>query len=470
MKAVQSSREKVVVIGAGPSGLGVAYALKKLGQSISVVEQQAIPGGLCRTINFNDYLFDIGGHRFITSSKKIRNLWQEILGKDLIQVKRVSRVYYNKRFFDYPLTFSSIFYNLSLYDNFFCFGSYILSMLRRRGDNKTLEEWLINRFGKRLYKIFFKDYSEKIWGVSPSKISAHWAEQRIRGLSLKVVFEKFFSQKRRPFSKTLYDSYLFPKNGSGDFYARLANRIDPLGDIFSFYKRVKKILHHKNKVNAIIAEDLKSGEETTLPVDYLFSSMPLPQLIEQMRPRVPEQILRWAQSLQYRNLLCANIILNKRSIFSDQWLYIQSPHIRLGRIQNYKNWSKKMVPNLETTSLCLEYFCSRNDVLFHKSDQEIINHSLVDLERIGIASRADYLDGFVVRSYETYPIYSLGYESYVTGIKNYLDSFFNLKVLGRAGCFSYDNADQALLLGITAGESYVSRHMTEQDRTLSVSI
>ncbi len=447
----------VAIIGAGPAGLGCAYELVKAGQSCFVIDKQDVAGGLCRTVNFHGYLFDIGGHRFLSKSKEINQLWHEVIGEDFLAVERLSRIRYRKRYFNYPLSLFNTVWNLGPLESAICFASYCRANVLRVEDDSTFEGWVVNRFGRRLFEIFFKTYTEKIWAVAPKDISADWAKQRIRGLSLRVAIQKAIFGSRKNTPKTLSDRFLYPKSGVGEFYQRLKDLAALDGAQFIFRENVTRIRHDNYRISALIRRDCQAKVETEMPVEYLFSSMPLPLLVQALEPLPPENVLAASRNLCFRSFLVVNIILEKENIFPDQWLYVHSPEVRLGRIQNYKNWSAAMVADQKKTSLGLEYFCDENDSLWNMNDVDLIDYALSELEKIGITSRRYLISGFVLRCPNAYPVYSLDYKDNVNIIRDYLNKFSNLQTIGRSGLFHYDNSDHAILTGIYAARNLLKK-------------
>lgn len=445
---------KIVIAGGGPAGMACAYTLAGAGKTSLVIEENHSPGGLCRTLDCNGYLFDIGGHRFISKSEEITGLWQEVMDGNLIRVKRLSRIYYRTKYFNYPLSFVNTFWNLGPLESALCVASYLKGIYFKPGDDTTFEGWISNHFGKRLFNIFFKTYTEKVWEVACKDISADWAKQRMRGLSLRVAIKNTFLKGNAP--KTLCEEFLYPYRGPGDFYRRLTIRSEALGVQFLFDSSVQKVRHDGSRIVSVVKKSAQDGAYQELPVSYLFSSIPLPILIQSLTPSPPGDVLQAAERLKFRSFLVANVILDKKDIFPDQWLYIHSPQVKLGRIQNYKNWSKDMVIDANKTTLGLEYFCSEGDQLWNMNDVDLIDYALEELEKVGIVSRRHLINAFVTRCANAYPIYSIGYKQSVGVIRDYLAGFSNFQTIGRAGLFRYDNSDRALLTGI-----YAARNLTE---------
>lgn len=449
--------DRIIIIGAGPAGMGCAYTLAKAGKPSLVFEKNSQPGGLCRTLNHKGYFFDIGGHRFLSKSEEINQLWQEVLDNDLLKVRRLSRIYYRKKYFKYPLSFFDTLGNLGLFESFLCLASYLKYKFISSANDKTFEGWVINHFGKRLYNIFFKTYTEKIWSLACKDISADWARQRIKGLSLKVAIKKALLGTRVNSAKTLSEEFLYPKTGPGEFCHRLKVLASQLHAQFKFEEAATAIKHNGMRVLAFDIQDLGNGRTEELSVDYLFSSIPLPVLIRILTPPPPQDIICAANKLRFRSFLAVNIIVDKEHVFPDQWIYIHSPEVKLSRIQNYKNWSPAMVNDYKNTSLGLEYFCNEGDNFWNMDDAGLINYALQELQKLGIVSKSKFIDGFVVRYPNAYPIYTLDYQKSVWIIRKYLEQFINLQTMGRAGLFRYDNSDHALLTGIYAARNFLGK-------------
>ncbi len=449
------SKDRILIAGAGLAGIGCAYALSKAGKPSLVIEKDAVPGGLSKTINFHGFLFDIGGHRFISKSEEVNGLWQGFMGDDLLRVKRSSRIYYRGKYFQYPLSFINTLWNLGMLESFFCFLSYIKSKLFKLTDEDTFENWVINRFGERLYKIFFKAYTEKVWAISCQNISSDWAKQRMRGLSFRAAAREVFWGAKNNGPKSLAKEFLYPKTGPGEFIRRLKDSVAAMGGEFVFNKTLTSINHEGGKVLSIKINDTLNNGIEELPVDYLFSSIPLPLFIESLNPAPPQEILDCARNLRFRSFLVVNIILDKKNIFPDQWIYVHSAEVKIGRVQNYKNWSSGMMADQTKTSLGIEYFCSEKDMLWKLDDEGLVSFAVKELGKLGIDVENYLVDGFVVRYPNAYPIYSLDYKLHLEKIRKYLDGFVNFQTMGRGGLFRYDNSDHALLTGFNAANNYL---------------
>jgi protoporphyrinogen oxidase len=452
-----ASEGSVHIIGAGPAGMACAYTLAKSGRSAVLIDGAKDVGGLCQTLEFSDYLFDIGGHRFLSKSDLINSIWMDVMGGDLLKVSRLSRIFYRRKFFHYPLSFLNTFWNLGPLESFRCVTSYGYCRLTKPGNDQTFEGWIINRFGKRLYKIFFDTYTTKVWAVPCKDISADWAVQRIRGLSLRVAIKKALLGARSKGPKTLAEEFFYPRKGPGQFYRKLEKILVDQGTRFQFEKQALRINHKNGKVISVIVKDRSTSEEQEIAVEYLFSSMPLTHLVRSLNPLPPEDILVAASKLRFRSFLVVNVILDKEKLFPDQWIYVHSPDVKLGRIQNYKNWSPHMTANPKRTSLGLEYFCTEGDAIWEMNDVDMVDYAMDELEKIGIVSRRHLINGFVVRRKDVYPVYSLDYQESLDVLREYLSRFENLQTMGRAGLFKYDNSDHAMLSGIGAAKNYINK-------------
>lgn len=452
------SEKRIAIAGGGPSGLACAYTLARQGKEPFLVEKEEQVGGLCRTINFHGYLFDIGGHRFFSKNAEILELWRHVMGNDMLHVERKSKIYYRKRFFNYPLSFFNVFKNLGLWESFRCVLSFIANKYFSKRDESTLEGWITKQFGERLFWIFFRSYSEKLWGKSCENISSDWAEQRIRGLSLRVAVRDMFSGNRKNAPTTLIRQFLYPRTGPGEFYDRLKKNTTEWGTEIVTGREVVGVRHDGNRIVSIVTEDVCSRKREEIPVEHFFSSLPLPNLIKMLDP-LPrsEGVLAAARELRFRSILIVNVILDRKDLFPDQWIYVHSPEVKLGRIQNYKNWSPAMVLDPNKTSLGLEYFCDEGDWFWRMNDVDLINLAVNEVERIGIVSRRNLIDGFVVRNAYAYPVYNLDYKKHVGVIREYLKRFENFQAMGRSGLFQYDNSDHALYQGICAARNFLGK-------------
>ena len=448
-----------VVVGAGPAGLIAAYELAKNGQKTTVLEQSDKVGGISRTETYKGYRFDIGGHRFFTKVGEVQALWKEILGDDFIQVPRLSRIYYRNRFFDYPLSISNTLKNLGPVDSTMIVLSYLKARAKAKMnpefEAENFEEWVTERFGGRLYRTFFKSYTEKVWGIPCSKIQAEWAAQRIKGLSLsKAVINALFGSND---TKTLIKEFDYPVLGPGMMWEKCADLIEETGSRVEMHTRAVKIERTGNRIDRIVAQ---KGEETfELTGDHYVSSMPVSALVKRLDPPAPPEVLKAANGLKYRDFLIVPIIVNLKSLFPDNWIYIHSPDFKVGRIQNFKNWSAAMVPESDKTCLGMEYFCSEGDSIWEMDDAELIRLASEEIVGLGLVPDTSFVeDGTVIRQKKAYPVYDGDYRKHLSVLQGYIEGFENLQTIGRNGMHRYNNQDHSMLTGLLAAKNILGEH------------
>jgi protoporphyrinogen oxidase len=445
-----------VIIGAGPGGLTAAYELQRLGQSSRVIEKDLAVGGISRTVRYNGYRFDIGGHRFFTKVPMIQDIWEEILGDDFLERPRLSRIFYDNRFFDYPLKPLNALKGLGLIEAGRVGLSYLWARLAPHTEERNFEHWVSNRFGRRLYEIFFKTYTEKVWGMPCSEISADWAAQRIKNLDLvKAVRSALLgSVKGQEVISTLIDRFHYPRFGPGMMWERCSENLESAGARIELGARVVGVHHSDGRVDAITVEG-REGTLERVPVDSLISSMPLPELVNCLEPAAPAQVSRAAQSLRYRDFLIVVLIVGREEVFPDNWIYIHSPDVVMGRIQNFKNWSPEMVPDSSKTSLGLEYFVNEGDEIWSAPDDELVELGTREMAVLGLTDPSEVEDGTVVRMPKAYPVYDGDYQESVSLIRGYLAGFGNLQVIGRNGRHRYNNQDHSMLAGVSAARNVI---------------
>ena len=446
MENVITTGSRVVIIGAGPAGLTAAYELVKQGIKPVVVDKDNKVGGLARTEVYKGYRFDIGGHRFYTKVEEVENLWNEVLDNNFRKVPRLSRIYYKGRFYNYPLNLFNTLLNLGMIESFLILLSYIRWKIFPYQDEKTFEQWVTDRFGRRLYRIFFKSYTEKVWGTPCSEIRADWAAQRIKGLSLKsAVMNSLFHTNG---VKSLINEFQYPVLGPGMMWENFMERVEREGGSVKLNCDVIGINHKNNKIESVTISS--GGKISELKGDNFISSMPVTELIRKLNPKVPVQIENAACKLSYRALILVGLIVNKKFLFPDNWLYIHSPEFKVGRIQNFKNWSLEMSADVDKTNVGMEYFCSEGDEIWSMTDDELITLSKEELNRLGISSPETIEDAVVFRSPNAYPVYNNGYQQQLIIIKDYLNQIENLQTVGRNGLHRYNNQDHSMLTSILA--------------------
>lgn len=438
----------IVIAGAGPAGLTAAYEACKQGLSPVVFEKDGEVGGISKTVNHKDYLFDLGGHRFFTKYDDVKKIWDEILGEDFLTRPRLSRIYYNNNFFYYPIKPLNALKNLGLINSISVMLSYMSSQIRPYKNVKNFEEWISNKFGKKLFNIFFKTYTEKVWGISCKEIQADWAAQRIKSLSLgKAILNSIgFLGKGRV--TTLIDEFQYPRKGPGQMWNTAKKLIEQKGGSVELNAPVVQINRKNDKIVSAMIKNNDSHQEVS--GDHFLSAIPLRDLVQAIKPDAPVEVLKAAQDLKYRDFFTVGLIIDKPSIFPDNWIYIHSPEVQVGRIQNFKNWSPEMVSDSQMTTLGLEYFCFDTDEIWNKDDRKLIEMGKEEVVKLKFASKEQILDGLVIRSPKTYPIYDEGYRERIEVIKNYLSSIKNLQTMGRNGLHRYNNQDHSMLSAMYA--------------------
>jgi len=444
----KTKNKKVVIIGAGPAGLTAAYELCKEGVESVVLEKDDVVGGISRTVNYKGYLFDIGGHRFFTKVKAVDDMWREVLGeKKFLRRSRLSRIYYQKKFFYYPLKASNALLGLGIWNSFMMVFSYLRAQLFPVKNESTFEDWISNRFGKRLYHTFFKTYTEKVWGIPCDKISADWAAQRIKGLSLVTTIKNALLptevKDKGEIIKTLIDAFDYPAKGPGMMWEMVAETIQKDNSALKMNSDVDRILWQKGRVTALEVES--GGKREVIDGTDFISSMPMQELVRKMSPEPPAEVLAAADKLGYRDFLTVSLVVNKENLFEDNWIYIHDPDVKVGRIQNFKNWSPQMVPDPSKTCLGLEYFCFEGDGLWTMDDADLIALGAKELGLLQLVDPADVEDGSVVRMPKAYPVYDAVYVDAVDTIRDFLREVPNLYLVGRNGMHKYNNQDHSML-------------------------
>ena len=436
--------DHVVIVGAGPAGLTAAYLLSKDGVRTTVLEASDTVGGISQTAQYKGFRFDIGGHRFFTKIGPVQELWDEILGDEFISVPRLSRIFYGGKFFDYPLKAGNALRGLGLVNAVLILLSWLRWRYKPYPVEETFEHWVTNRFGKRLFEIFFKTYTEKVWGIPCSEIRAEWAAQRIQNLSLERAILAAASLNRRSTAiKTLINEFKYPRLGPGQMWETCRDRIVETGNEVLLHHRVTAIEHTRGRVTAVRART--PDGERTIAADHVISTAPLRALVASLDPPAAPAVQTAARSLRYRDFLVVALILKRADLFPDNWIYIHSPDVKVGRIQNFNNWSAAMVPEQGMTCLGLEYFCFEGDGLWTSSDSDLMALATRELQAIGLAAASDVVDGTVIRMPKAYPIYDAEYRSHLDSVREGIDPIANLHTVGRNGMHKYNNQDHSML-------------------------
>lgn len=463
------TQPSVVIIGAGPAGLTTAYELTKLGVHSVVFEADTYVGGLARTVEHCGYRFDIGGHRFFSKHPLINQLWKEILGADFLERPRLSRIYYRGHFFDYPLKALNALTGLGAVEALRIVLSYAKAKVFPHQEEQTFEQWVSNRFGDRLYSIFFKTYTEKVWGMACSEISADWAAQRIKNLSLSEALRSVMGSRNRSrdgrLITTLIESFHYPRLGPGMMWEQCERMLQAAGVETLRGTHISRLQHRYGRITSVSGHT-RTGEPFEVAGEQVISSMPLQELVAALDPPPPSEVLHAARRLRYRDYLTVVLIVKRAAVFPDNWIYIHAPEVRVGRIQNYKNWSPDMTPDLSRSSLGLEYFLWEKDEEWSWPQERLIERGIQECAQIGLITPDEVEDGTVVHMPKAYPVYDQDYLASVAVIRRYLASFSNLQTIGRNGLHRYNNQDHSMLTGI-----YAARNVTgEQHDVWAVNV
>ena len=442
----------VIILGAGPAGLTAAYELTKNGLSSVLLEQNPWIGGLARTVEYKGNRFDLGGHRFYTKIPLVEQIWQEVLGKDLLVRPRLSRIYYKSKFFRYPIEPLDALRGLGLLEGIRCCLSMMKSRLFPRVPEHNFERWVSNRFGRRLFEIFFKTYTEKVWGINCSDIQADWAAQRIGNLSLCSVLVNATFPRRSRDIRTLIRQFQYPRLGPGMMWSRVREIVEERGSEVRLNSPVERIHWEAGRVIAV-----RSAGQVYRATHFL-SSIPIRELIEALDPMPPEHVRRAARELHYRDFITVALMVQGSNLFPDNWIYIHDPRLIVGRIQNYNNWSADMTSDPEVTCLGLEYFCFEGDRQWNAKDDELISLAKRELVQLGLTEERHILDGTVIRVPKAYPIYDGAYKQALGTVRDFLRTVPNLQLIGRNGMHRYNNQDHSMLTGVLAARNILGGH------------
>ncbi len=446
-QAALASDRRFVVIGGGPAGLTAAHELVRLGIKPLVLERDATVGGIARTETYKGFHFDMGGHRFFTKSEQVRTAWHEILGADFLRRPRLSRIYYRRRFFHYPLRPLDTLRNIGLFESVLMVLSYLRWQIYPHPVEETFEQWVTNRFGKRLFDAFFKTYTEKVWGIPCSELKAEWAAQRIKDLSLKAILRSFLLPPGETIT-TLVEEFHYPRLGPGMMWSAVRKRVEEEGGTVRLGSGVSRIRWEPGRIESVVVRE--DGREEAVGGTDFISSMPVTEFVKRLEPPAPPAVLEAAGSLKYRDLLTVCLIVDEADLFPDNWIYVHDPSVKVARIQNFKNWSPDMVPDAGKTGLGLEYFCNEGDSLWSMADADLVELGKRELTQIGLARGKRVEDGCVFRVPNSYPVYDSAYRASLDVIREFMDSFRNCRTIGRNGLHRYNNQDHSMLTGIYA--------------------
>jgi protoporphyrinogen oxidase len=455
----------VLVIGAGPAGLTAAYCLTKDMPSALVIEKDPVyVGGISRTVRYKDYLFDIGGHRFFSKAKEVVDLWHEILPDDFIERPRLSRIYYGGKYYSYPLSAFEALTNLGVFRSAACVLSYAYARVNPIANPATFHQWVRNQFGEKLFSIFFKTYTEKVWGMSCDEISADWAAQRIKGLDLGVAIRNALTRAIMPkrsarsadgaVVKTLIESFQYPRKGPGMMWEAAARKIQKQGGTILKGREVTSLAYDANRKLWTAEATLADGTTESYTARHVISSAPVRELVETVSPR-PISLLH-ARALRYRDFLTVALMVKKENLFPDNWIYVHDPKVKVGRVQNFSSWSPEMVPP-GMSCLGLEYFCFEGDDLWDSSDADLIALAKTEIAQIGLIDAADVVDACVVRQPKAYPVYDDAYRHNMEMIRLDLETTFpTLHMIGRNGMHKYNNQDHAMMTAMLTARNILA--------------
>ncbi|MEL6171104.1 MAG: NAD(P)/FAD-dependent oxidoreductase [Pseudomonadota bacterium] len=447
-------RLKLRVLGAGPAGLTAAYEAQKFfpNGDIIVFEASEHMGGIARTEEHNGYRFDIGGHRFFTKETEVNEFWYEILGDDFITVPRKSRIYYRGQFFDYPLRLFNALSNIGPYESMRILASYLKWQVRPHRTEDTFEEWVINRFGGRLYMHFFRTYTEKVWGIPANTIRADWAAQRIKNLTLsKAVWNAIFGTND---TASLIEEFQYPRLGPGMMWEETAKRVKENGGKVATNAPVVAVRRDDMRIVSIdVANSYVDGGVETVEADEFISTLALRDLVNMITPLPPQEVVDAANRMRYRDFLIVTLVLDDSDPFPDNWIYVHSPEVRVGRIQNFRAWSEELLPDKDTASIGMEYFCNEDDDLWCMDDDDLVQFAGAELEKIGLSKAKSVKGGFVIRQRKAYPVYDPESKEAVETVSNWLKQLENFQTVGRNGLHRYNNQDHSMLTAMYAARN-----------------
>jgi protoporphyrinogen oxidase len=454
----------IFVIGAGPAGLTTAYCLTKETPSVIVIEKDPVyVGGISRTVRHGNFLFDIGGHRFFSKAKEVVDLWHEILPDDFITRPRLSRIYYGGKFYSYPLSAFQALRNLGIFTSAACMLSYAHAKLFPIAAPRSFHDWVRNRFGERLFQIFFKTYTEKVWGMSCDDISADWAAQRIKGLDLRVAIvsalKHSFGLKPKAVAggdivKTLIETFQYPRRGPGMMWEAAAAKITERGGQILMGRELVELAYDEVHKLWRIGVATSDGKRESYTARHVVSSAPVRELVNNLSPK-PISLLH-ARALRYRDFLTVALMIDKTDVFADNWIYIHDPSVKVGRVQNFGSWSPEMAP-AGMTCLGLEYFCFEDDGLWTMSDEELIALATREVAKVGLVAATDVVDGCVVRQQKAYPVYDDAYRDHMATIRRDLEqSYPTLHLIGRNGMHKYNNQDHAMMTAMLTARNILA--------------
>jgi len=440
---------KVVILGAGPAGLAAAWKLAAAKVEVEIIELENQVGGLCKTIRYGDYSFDLGGHRFITQNITLANEIKALMGDELLERPRKSTIRLQGKYFQYPLESIDLLKKMNIGTSIKCFLDYCLTGVENKvfpKEDISLEDWVVNRFGKSLYNIYFGPYSAKLWGISPTQISADWAAQRISLLNLWDVFLRLLGKKKN-MPKTYATRFYYPKKGIGRIPERMCEEATKFGATLHLNTKVKEIVFEENKTKGVVV--IENGNTKYLSADYIISTIPITDMVKMIRPEVSSEYIETVNSMKYRGIRFMNLCINKEKISDNTWIYIPEKEFLFFRIQETKNWSPYHVPKGKT-GLILEIACNEGDEIWNNSNDLIYTRCLNDLKKLGFDIEDKVIDYFSTWIKHAYPIYDLNYREKLSRIYSLLSKLENFIPCGRQALYRYNNMDHSIEMGIAA--------------------
>jgi protoporphyrinogen oxidase len=441
------SLKPAIVIGAGPAGMAFACRYIENGGKATVIEASPNIGGLARSFELWGSTVDLGPHRFFSSDPEVNKYWHSHVQNDYTMVSRLTRIYYQGKFYNYPLQASNALKNLGVLKAYLSVQSYVMSRIFPPKQDGSLEAWVISKFGSRLYQTFFKNYTEKVWGIDCTEIDADWAAQRIQGLTLWGAIKSALFLNKNNKLKTLVDEFAYPIKGNQLFYDRQSEKITESGNEIFFEDPVVGIKIVDSKVQGV---HLKSGK--FLETSVLISTMPITQLISGL-DEVPDEVLEASKNLKFRNTILVYLQIEASNVFEDQWLYIHDPKLLHGRITNFNNWSDATIGDKSKTILCMEFWCFDTDQIWIETEKNLVDLAIEELVSTGLCNRSVIRQGHVVKIKRSYPVYNRGYRTSLETVQNHLDKISGLFLIGRYGSFKYNNQDHSILMGLVAADA-----------------
>ncbi len=447
----------IIIFGGGLAGLSAGYVLTMAGLGVKVFESDSVVGGLSKTITHDGYRFDLGGHRFFTKDRGLNDFVKGLMGEELISVLRKSKIYMRNKYLDYPLKPLNAIFGLGISTTIEILLTYAAEKIKnliRKPQNISLEDWVVSNFGRKMFNIYFKEYSEKVWGIDCGRISAEWVAQRIRGLSLAIAVKNAFFKLTAKDVPSLVDVFLYPKLGIGRISERLKEHIEAGNNIVLTDSGIERINHSNFKIDSVVINS--HGRFVTEKAVEFISSIPITNLLKMLHPPPPENILVTASQLKFRDLVIVAVMINRKRVTDQTWIYIPEQKIPFGRIHEPTNWSEKMAPEGRSI-LVAEFFSFKGDRIWNKSDEDLISITVENLENLGFIKKDEVVDSVVLRVPNAYPLFEVGYKEKCDEIYKYLDRFKNLHITGRSGMFRYYNMDHAIGSGINTAKKIIKK-------------